>query len=327
MGVTLWGALRGHRSVVATACLGALVLAPIAVASQTPSAGSAPTRVAELGIELPAVGGPRWWLVTRKTYFTPAVMHDIHDNLHASYVRTGWIPDWLHFEKIRWFREDQGLDAICSSGLRVMVILPSPKEDRKGENDLAANIGEFFSRYTRREFGCLRYAEIGNEADLPSNGFADVKDYASFYERMAPIVAAFGVEVITSGTSGKDLPWTSTLASLLRAADPIPLVSGYGFHPYGVPSANMLAALNEVRAVAGVGTNALSPNVYVTEIGQKNPDELYLTLVGLARATPAITVYEYRAQPNEDPEYGLKNNPALYAAVQKAWATITAAAP
>ena len=49
--------------------------------------------------------------------------------------------------------------------------------------------------------------------------------------------------------------------------------------------------------------------------------------MNLARLTPTITIYEYMAQPNENPEYGLKNDPELYQAVQRAWATITSASP
>jgi hypothetical protein len=314
---------RHNRSVLAAGCLAALVSIPCAGVSQTP-AGAIPTvPTAELGIALPAVGGGHWFIV-RKKYFSPAVMSDIRDNLHATYVRTGWIPDGLRFEDIRWRREDQGLDAICGSGLQAMILVPSPKDDDKGEDDLIKNIGEFFSRYAVREFGCLRFAEIVNEADLPANGFSDVKEYASFYERVAPTIAAFGIEVITSGTSGKDRPWTAALASVLRSADPSPPVSGYGFHPYGVPPAGMRGAMQEMRVAAGAGMHGPNPNVYVTEIGQKNADDLYQTIVNLAHATPTITIYEYMAQPNEEPVYGLKDNPALYEAVRKAWASITA---
>jgi hypothetical protein len=313
---------RHNRPVLAAGCL-ALASIPCAGVSQT-STGVMPTApAAELGIALPAVGGGHWFGV-RKKYFSPAVMSDIHDNLHASYVRTGWIPDGLRFEDVRWRREDQGLDAICGSGLQAMILVPSPKDDAKGEDDLIKNVGEFFSRYAVREFGCLRYAEIVNEADLPANGFADVREYASFYERVAPTIAGFGIEVITSGTSGKDRPWTAALASILRSVDPSPPVSGYGFHPYGVPPAGMPRAVREMRDAAGAATNGSSPNVYVTEIGQKNAGDLYQTIVNLSHATPAITIYEYMAQSNEAPVYGLKDNPALYEAVRKAWTSITA---
>ncbi|MGB8965728.1 MAG: hypothetical protein WCB99_08820 [Candidatus Cybelea sp.] len=302
-----------------------VLLAALAVstAAGNPQTQATPAPgIAELGVALPAVGGRRWPRIL-KNYYNPAVMEDIRDNLHATYVRTGWIPDGLAWETHRWRREDQGLDAICSAGLRVMIIVPPPQDDKKGEEDLAANITEFFARYTAREFGCLRWAEIANEADLRANGFADVKEYAAFYQRIAPTVAGFGVKVITTGTSGSDLPWTITLASLLRQAEPSPPVSGFGFHPYGVLPAYLPRAMSEMRVAVGLTADGTVPKVYVTEIGQQRPADLYQTIVNLAHLTPTITIYEYLAQPNESPEYGLKNNPALYEAVQRAWATIS----
>ncbi len=292
--------------------------------SQMQAQATPAPRRAEIGIALPAVGG--WhWARLKKIYFNTAVMQDIRDNLHASYVRTGWIPDAMAFETHRWRREDQGLDMICGAKLNVMIIVPSPADDKKGEDDDVANIAEFFSRYTLREFGCIRYAEIANEADLRSNGFADVKEYAAFYQRVAPTIAGFGVKVLTSGTSGYDLPWTVTLASILRGAHPSAPVNGFGFHPYGVPPAKMPAAVNAMRTALGNDSGGYPPEVYVTEIGEKAATDLYQAIVNLAPFTPAITIYEYVAQPNEDPGYGLKNNPALYEAVQKAWATISGA--
>jgi hypothetical protein len=318
--------VRTYQSGFVACLLAAASLAaappPSSQASPAPAVAT-PAPVAELGIALPAVGGRRWER-TQKEYFNQAVMRDIRDNLHATYVRTGWIPDWFRFEELRWRREDQGLDAICSSGLKVMILIPSPKNDDKGFDHLVDDVGEFFSRYTLREFGCLRYAEVVNEADLPVNGFADVKEYAAFYARVAPVIAALGVKVITSGTSGKDTPWTWTLASIFRSLDPSPPVNGFGFHPYGVRPTQMADAVREMRVAAGAGRDASLPEIYVTEIAQTRADDLYQTIANLARVTPAITLYEYKTQPNEDPQYGLKNNPALYEAVQKAWASIHA---
>jgi hypothetical protein len=251
-------------------------------------------------------------------------MRDIHDNLHASFVRVGWRPDALRIEQVRWHREDQGLDTICSSGLQAMILVPNPNDDHLGEQHLVDTVGEFFTRYTRREFGCLRYAEIANEADLRTNGFASVNDYAWYYKQVAPAIAAFGIAVITSGTSGKDVPWTVTLASILRSANPSPPVSGYGFHPYGVPPDQMAAAVEQLRDAIGYGRDGVRPDVFVTEIGKNNAVDLYQTIVRLAPVTPVITIYEYMAQPNEDPEYGLRDNPALYDAVRRAGAVIAA---
>jgi hypothetical protein len=275
--------------------------------------------VAQLGIQLPSLGGWHWFKDVLHVYFTPAVMADIRDNLHATYVRTGWIPDEFKFENIHWKREDEGMDAICSAGLKTMIVVPNPQDDAKGLRDLVAAVRAFFARYTQREFGCVRYAEITNEADLSRNGFDSVEQYAKYYELVAPIVASFGVTVITSGTSGKDLPWTAQLAQILRDGDPPPPVDGYGFHPYGVAPDAMAQATMEVRRAAGTAAGGVPPAVYVTEIGQENAADLYRTIVDLGRATPAITIYEYLPQPGEDSRYGLKNDPARYRAVQMAW--------
>lgn len=303
--------------------LAALLVTPAAGAPQTAAEPARPAApLAELGIELPTIGGWHWFTSIRGRFFTPAVMADIRDNLHATYVRTGWIPDQFKFETIAWRREDEAMDAICQSGLKTMIIVPTPRNDSKGLEDLVQDVRDFFARYTQREPGCIRYAEITNEADLPKSGFADVRQYAAYYQQVAPEVASFGIPVITSGTSGKDLPWTAELATILRGARPAQPVSGYGFHPYGVAPGAMAAATLEMRrAAAAPGAESL-PTVYVTEIAQQRADDLYKTIVGLARATPAITIYEYLPQTGEDPIYGLKDNPARYAAVQRAWADL-----
>jgi hypothetical protein len=306
----------------AASILAALALAPSAGSSQTPSSPSSAS-VAQLGIALPAVGGVHWPAIRRR-FFTPAVMRDIHDNLHASFVRIGWRPDGLRLDQVRWHREDQGLDTVCSSGLQAMILVPNPNDDHMGEQHLIATVGEFFARYTRREFGCLRYAEIANEADIRTNGFASVSDYAAYYKQVAPAIAALGIAVITSGTSGKDMPWTVALASILRSANPSPPVSGYGFHPYGVPPSQMAQTVEQLRDAIGIGHDRMLPNVYVTEIGKDNATDLYQTIVHLAPVTPTITIYEYMAQPDEDPKYGLRDNPALYDAVRSAGAAIAA---
>jgi hypothetical protein len=302
--------------------LGLIASLQCADGAAQPTARDAPP-TAELGIQLPTIGGAKWLTVTRSNYINPATLRDIHDNLHASYVRTGWIPNRLKFENIRWHREDDAMDTICSSGLRLMMILPSAKDDNKGIEDLVDNTREFFTRYTAREFGCIRYAEVANEADLPANGFADVIAYASFYQRVAPIVASFGIDVITTGVSGEDRPWTFALATILAAHKPRAPVGGYGFHPYGVPPDRMTDATLAIRKAAGYLPNGTLPKVYVTEIGQSDARDLYSTIVNLAHSTPTITIYEYLAQPSESPQYGLKNHPALYQAVQAAWEKIT----
>ncbi|MBV8116480.1 MAG: hypothetical protein JOZ01_00805, partial [Candidatus Eremiobacteraeota bacterium] len=304
----------------------ALLLA-MALAPRVGSSQAAPPTLAELGVELPTLGGAKWWSITQRSYVNATTLRDIRENLHASYVRTGWIPGRLVFEKFRWRREDNGMDTICGSGLRVMMLVPSPKDDGKGLTDLVDNIREFFARYTAREPGCIQYAEMCNEADLRSNGFADVRAYAAFYARVAPVIAAYGIPIITSGVSGEDRPWTATLATILNQAKPNVQVAGYGFHPYGVPPVAMADAVLAMRQAAGALPSGHLPDVFVTEIGEANAKSLYATIVNLAHVTPTITLYEYLAQPGEDARYGLKNNPALYQAVQAAWEELHASRP
>lgn len=310
-------ARRLLRSVVA-----ASTLALIAAYPGTPE--PAQSGVAVLGIELPTIGiifrQFRWrWHVTFESYFSSQVMKEIRDDLHADYVRTGWIPDWVAREERRhraWHNEDETMHSICGSGLHAMIVVPREGQDARGTDHLLENVRLFFERYTRREPGCIAWAEIGNENDLPSNGYSDVRAYASYYARVAPIVASFGIRVITSGCSGEDRPWTHTLAAILRSLA-VPPPDGFGYHPYGVPALQMNEALAAMRKAAADDGSA--PPVYVTEIGESSPDALYQTLVALARLTPAVTIYEYRAQPGEDPRYALKGNPQLYAAAQRAW--------
>jgi hypothetical protein len=299
-------------------------LAALLTAGTTSTMRIADSSPAQLGIELPTIGiifrqfGWRWRL-TFQTYFSSQVMKDIRDNLHAGYVRTGWIPDWIAREHHRaWYSEDEAMRSICGSGLHAMIIVPAVAQDSQGIDHLLENVRLFFTRYTRREPGCIKWAEIGNENDLPANGYRDVRSYASYYATVAPIVASFGIPVITSGASGEDRPWTASLAAILVGLPSPPPVDGFGFHPYGVPATEMNAAVMAMRTAAARG-NAPIPPVYVTEIGERSPDALYEALVDLARATPAVTIYEYRAQPGEDRRYALKDNPQLYAAVQSAW--------
>jgi hypothetical protein len=268
--------------------------------------------VAQLGVEFPPLA--------RLRYYTHSAIVDIRDNLHASFVRTGWVPDWFKYEKLPWTREDEAMHRLCGAGLKVMVITPSPNDDARGEHDLIDNIREFFSRYDRLDPHCVAYAELANEADLPRNGFADVKAYARYYEMVAPIAAEHGAKVITSGTSGKDLPWIFALGSILRDARPQPPVDGIGFHPYGVASHDVVSASLEMRKAAGTfDENATLPSAYITELGRKNAADLYACIVALARVTPALTVFEYETQPDDEIGFGLKNNPALYDAVKRAW--------
>src|SRR5581483_5128166 len=185
--------LRRRRRTFSVASVASAAVITLACATpfsrsqpREPHAATATPPIAQLGVEVPTLGGGNWWTVLRPQYISPETMQDIRDNLHASYVRTGWIPSRLRHE-IRWRREDSGMDVICGSGLHLMALVPSIKDDDRGEADLVANVREFFARYTQRDPGCIRYAEVANEADLQASRFPDVDAYAEYYGRVAPI--------------------------------------------------------------------------------------------------------------------------------------------
>ncbi|MBV8489947.1 MAG: hypothetical protein JO199_05390 [Candidatus Eremiobacteraeota bacterium] len=278
---------------------------------------------ADFGVEVPTLGIVfKSWPSTYERYFSPSIMDDIAHRLGATYVRTGWIPDWYRPGR-PWVREDQALDSICGAGLHVMIIVPGPGDDKRGLDDLLQNVRDFFTHVTAREPGCLRYAEIANEADLPINGFPDARAYAAYYARVAPIVASFGLPVISAGVSGADAPWVRDFADATRVLRPQPPLAGIGFHPYGVTPARLESSVNALAAQAGSVAGGTPTPVYVTEIGRADPVALYDTIVALAHLTPALTVYEYRAQPNDDgasAKYALRDNPALYDAARRAFA-------
>ena len=212
-----------------------------------------------------------------------------------------------------------------------MIIVPGINNDGVSEADLVSNVKEFFARYTQREPGCLRYAEVVNEANLAVSGYGSPAPYASYYEKAAPIPKSYGIEVITSGTSGEDLTWTTDLSSLLQNAQVTPPVNGFGFHPYGVPPSEMVNATTAMRSAAGTSTwytgQCAATCIFVTEIGETNPTALYNTIVNLAWATPTVTIYEYKEQPGDNTEYGLVDHPSLYSAVKDAWAYVRSQQP
>lgn len=286
------------------------VAAALSLTAQTPP-------VAQLGVQFPPLGLVR--------LYTEDAFADIRDNLHASYVRVGWLPGWAKYDKKPWQREDRSMHRLCQSGLKAMIITPSPRDDRHNVPDhLYANIEEFFARYDQREPGCIKYAELSNEADVARNGFNGVEEYARYYQRVAPIVARYNITIVTSGTSGKDLPWTSSLAALLAGASPRPPLDGFGFHPYGVPPLQLYDALNAMRGATSLFPGERRPNdIYVTELGEKDARDLYAAIVALAHETPALTIFEYEHQPGDDPGYSLKDSPALYDAMQRAWKRVT----
>jgi hypothetical protein len=262
------------------------------------------------------------WNWTYQNYFSPSVMADIKNNLHATYIRTGWIPNWVYSEPVPWQREDSTMDNACAAGLFVHIIVPPPYNDSRGMSDWLSNVQAFFARYTQRDPGCLWVAEVMNEANIDSH--LTLASYASDYEQVAPIIAKYdsgavqgGVRwgVITSGTSGEDLSWTRGLYSDLQSARSP--VNGYSFHPYGVAVNQMAQA---VWAEDGADNNPFS--TWVTEICETDATSLYNTIVNLDRWTPEITIYTYKPGPGDAGTCGLANNPSLYSAVQQGFAYV-----
>jgi hypothetical protein len=271
--------------------------------------------VARLGINIPTMGITFWqahhdWRWSIQNYFSAADMHEIKNDLHADYVRTGFIPDWVAAESVKWKREDRVMDDACAAGLGVMVIVPIGN-DRRGVPDLVATVKEFFTRYASREEGCAIVAEIGNEDNLTMSPQA----YADIFKLLAPQIHAMGIEVIASGTSGLDVRWTHAVSNA------IPAWSTFGFHPYDVPPQRMHGDLTAMaRAMEGGSLDRIA----ITEYGSGDAATLFAAILALA-SQPAVTVYEYRCQPTDDScRYGLKENPALYAVVQNAFSTVAA---
>src|SRR6516165_8026803 len=146
----------------------ALTSGPLPVLSDQPR-----QPLALLGFNLPT-------LASDLSYFSAANLSDIKNALHADFVRTGWAPNWMpHQPRLKQRLTDAEIHGICGAGLKLMIIVPGKTHDKAGLAYLEDSIAWFFQRYTQREPGCIRWAEIANEADLPVNGFADVRDYAS----------------------------------------------------------------------------------------------------------------------------------------------------
>jgi hypothetical protein len=296
--------------------LGTLALALFAASAV--AARSAPVErpaVAQLGINLPTMGIVYWaaghnWRWTLTNYFSAAVMSEIKNALHADYVRTGFIPDWVNRERPKWLHEDRVMDDACRAGLGVMVIVPTGN-DKLGSDDMAGTTGAFFARYTAREKNCKLVAEIGNEDNLTKTPEA----YAAIFESEAPKIRKLGVPVIASGTSELDVRWARAVSGLIAPLVP----DGYGFHPYDVPPERMQKDIATMSSA--IGAQGLS-RIYITEYGSQDAAALSSAILTLD-TQPAVTVYEYRCQPNDDTcKYGLKDNPALFDAVARAFAFV-----
>jgi hypothetical protein len=284
--------------------------------ASAPQAGAAqPVILARLGVDVPTMGIQYWqaghdWRWSYDNYFSPAVMDDIKNGLHADYVRTGFIPDWLHGERVAWHREDAIMDNACGAGLGVMAIVPVG-DDRRGLADLVATVRSFFDRYAVRERGCAIVAEIGNEDNLATTPQA----YAGVFNALSPAIRASGVPVVVSGTSGLDERWAGAVARLIDS----PPAAGFGFHPYGMKPRAMQDAVAGMAAAIGATSNDA---VWITEYGSEDAATLSSAIMTLD-TQPAVTVYEYRCQPTDDGcKYGLKDHPALYDAVRSAFAFV-----
>ena len=263
------------------------------------------------------------WRWSYDNYFSPAVMSEIKNALHADYIRTGFIPDWLQTEQVAWRREDRIMDNACNAGLSVMVIVPTG-DDRLGVDDLGATVRAFFARYTARERGCGIIAEIGNEENLRMSPGA----YAKIFELLAPEIRELGVAVVTAGTSGLDDRWTRGVSDSIagwcpaedRIAGTCSLPSAYALHPYNIAPNRMQSTIERMAS----SLDRAGSGIYITEYGSDNPKTLAGAIEALA-AQPAVTVYEYKCQPTDDScKYGLKGNPSLYGAVQNAFAYVQA---
>lgn len=275
-----------------------------------------------LGVNLPTMGivyGGYTWSYTQQNYFTPAIFQDIKSNLTADFIRTDWVPNWVYGEPVRWQREDVTMDGACSHGLGVLVIVPPPSYDSRGINDELQIVQAFFARYTLREPGCRIWAEIENEADR----FYSVQQYAAYYEQVVPIIRqykAYGIRIITSGTSGLDIPWTGTLSKML-SSDSAAHVDGYGFHPYGVNPVGVGGAASQEQQA----TAADPAPVYITEMGETTTTDLFNAINSAYRFVPFISLYTYKNGPNDPPpSYGLVNNTALYNTAKNAFAYVRA---
>ncbi len=101
--------------------------------------------------------------------------------------------------------------------------------------------------------------ELYNEPDT-TNQQASITPatYIALVQATAPAIrgACSSATVITGGTSGLDLAWDASIASLAS------LVDGFGLHPYGIADDGMRAAVTAVQQAFG----AAKP-VYFTEFG------------------------------------------------------------
>lgn len=283
-----------------------------------------------VGVEVPILGGAGSGTSTTSSLYGPAAMSDIKNNLGADYVRTGWVPDHVNAESsrsIRWIDEDYTIDAACQAGLHVMTIVPPHWEDSNGEGDYLSMISEYFTRYTQREpTGCLLWAEYDNEPNLNNNSgpnsYANVNDYANWFETANPYLNSYGLRVITGGTSGVADSWNKSLYGLLSASGVT--VTSYGYHPYDVPSP--VTAQNEsakVNEFISDTTNSIY-NYDLTEVGETSAsNESNIIYDSNYCFGNSLTIYTYSSLSSSDP-FSLVTHSALYSAVKTGFASVHA---
>jgi hypothetical protein len=101
--------------------------------------------------------------------------------------------------------------------------------------------------------------ELYNEPDTAnSQATLSPATYLALVQATAPAIrkACPSAAILTGGTSGLDLTWDTSVASIA------PLVDGYGLHPYGLADNSMRSAITAVQQAFG----SAKP-VYFTEFG------------------------------------------------------------
>lgn len=302
-----------------------------------------------IGVNLPAIqseyttstcvnanGVTKQWTYANCSYdafYSPAVMNDIKNNLGADYVRLGFIPDWMGANgnaaetcngatttttaASRFCIEDKVLQNACNAGLNVLILTQLYSPNGNQENtDSNTIITQFFNEMTNHYPGCIKWAELGNEADLdvaPLNG--DMGAYATYYEEVASHVESHTeISLITAGTSGVNVQWVKNVGYyvIMPPPDSRPRVDGIGVNPYGTAPADMASAMaSQISTLPGRFPNPLCNNAtcpYATEVGETSAGDLIQSVENLDKNTPIITVYNYHAVPGDlNPNMALKN--------------------
>lgn len=293
--------------------------------------------IALTGVNLPTMGivyPGHTWKWTYQRFFDSAVMNDIEKDLHADFVRTGWIPNWVRLRG--WAHIDQAMDSICkNSHLGVWVLVPELSDDKLGLADLQNSVNEFFTRYlpggvNAEPQGCIFGAEIGNENDVatingtPNPGYLSPSAYASTFEALDPVIYNHNITtIVTGGISGFDMNWFKPMAQALNQwcypATACTQPAGYGVHPYNTYPGAMQSAIDLMASF----TRFNDPSrIYATEYGNANPQTLSNAILALDHQ-PLVNIYEYRCQSVYDAcQYALKSHPSLFKAVASAFETI-----